>query len=82
MQNMIRHYFYAENEQQLGPFTVEELKSKRIKKSTLVWTDGMKNWEIALHWRQCSLSKTLNHKCKDVGITGCRFSSTGLQPEL
>jgi len=28
------------------------------------------------------LPKTSNHKRKDDGITGCRFNSTGLQPEL
>ena len=40
-------YFYSENNKQLGPFTIEELKTKRIKKSTLVWTDGMGEWTPA-----------------------------------
>lgn len=43
----MKHYYYADNDQQLGPFTVEELKSKRLKKSTLVWTDGMQDWTTA-----------------------------------
>jgi len=43
----MKHYYYADNEQQLGPFTVEELKSKRLKKSTLVWTEGMQDWRTA-----------------------------------
>ncbi|HLG03989.1 MAG TPA: DUF4339 domain-containing protein [Bacteroidia bacterium] len=43
----MKHYYYADNEQQLGPFTIEELKSKRLKKTTLVWTDGMPDWTPA-----------------------------------
>ncbi|MEA3450844.1 MAG: DUF4339 domain-containing protein [Bacteroidota bacterium] len=37
-------YYYEENGKQLGPFTLEEMKSKRIKKTTLVWKDGLQNW--------------------------------------
>lgn len=43
----MKHYYYAENDQQLGPFTLDELKTKRLKRSTLVWTDGMENWASA-----------------------------------
>ena len=43
----MKHYYYADNEQQLGPFTVDELKNKRLKKSTLVWTEGMQDWTSA-----------------------------------
>ena len=43
----MKHYFYADNNQQFGPFTVDELKSKRLKKTTLVWTDGMSDWTMA-----------------------------------
>ncbi len=43
----MKHFYYAENDLQLGPFTIEELKTKRLKKSTLVWTDGMKDWATA-----------------------------------
>ena len=45
--NKMKYYYYAENNQQFGPFSIEELKSKKLKKSTLVWTDGMQNWDIA-----------------------------------
>jgi len=45
--NDLKHYYFAENDQQLGPFTIEELKTKRLKKSTLVWTDGMLDWDKA-----------------------------------
>lgn len=43
----MKHYYYTDNDQQLGPFTVEELKVKRLKKSTLVWTEGMQDWTSA-----------------------------------
>ena len=40
-------YYYSDKDQQLGPFTLDELKSKWLKKSTLVWTDGMSDWAPA-----------------------------------
>jgi len=43
----MKHYYYADNDLQLGPFTIEELKSKRLKKSILVWTEGMQDWATA-----------------------------------
>jgi len=43
----MKHYYFAENDRQFGPFTIEELKSKRLKKCTLVWTDGMEDWDTA-----------------------------------
>jgi tetratricopeptide (TPR) repeat protein len=42
----MKQYYYADNNQQLGPFTIDELKTKRLKKSTLLWTEGMKDWTI------------------------------------
>lgn len=43
----MKYYYFVEKEQQFGPFTIEELKTKRLKKSTLVWTDGMQEWQKA-----------------------------------
>ena len=43
----MKYYYYANNDQQFGPFTLDELKVKRLKKSTLVWTDGLQNWTTA-----------------------------------
>jgi tetratricopeptide (TPR) repeat protein len=43
----MKHYYYANNDQQFGPFTIDELKTKRLKKSVLVWTDGMEEWASA-----------------------------------
>ncbi len=30
----MKYYYYIDNDQQLGPFTLEELREKRIKKTT------------------------------------------------
>jgi hypothetical protein len=43
----LEYYYYMENGQQLGPFTLEELKYKRIKKSMLLWKEGMIEWAKA-----------------------------------
>ncbi|MBK9555669.1 MAG: DUF4339 domain-containing protein [Bacteroidetes bacterium] len=43
----MKHYYFSDNNQQLGPFTLDELKVKRLKKSTLVWTDGLQDWTTA-----------------------------------
>jgi hypothetical protein len=40
-------YFYSKNNQQEGPFTFEEIKTKEIQKTTLVWKEGMKEWVSA-----------------------------------
>lgn len=43
----MKHYYYAKQDVQFGPFTIEELKDKKLKKSTLVWTEGMTDWMTA-----------------------------------
>ena len=43
----MKYYYYSEKEQQFGPFTIEELKTIKIKKTTLVWTEGMTGWLAA-----------------------------------
>ena len=45
--NKMKYYYYEENNEPLGPFTFDELKTKRLKKSTMVWTDGMSKWDYA-----------------------------------
>lgn len=37
-------YYLHDGEMQLGPFTIEELKTKEINKDTPVWKDGMQDW--------------------------------------
>ena len=43
----MKYYYYADNDKQFGPFTVEELQSQRLKKNILVWTEGMNEWSTA-----------------------------------
>lgn len=40
-------YFYLLGDQQKGPFTHDELKNQYINHNTLVWYDGIPNWEKA-----------------------------------
>lgn len=37
-------YFYIKNDTQYGPFTVEQLRSKKIDRETMVWKNGMDEW--------------------------------------
>lgn len=41
------HYFYLSGDQQMGPFTHDELKNQHINRDTLVWYDGIHDWEKA-----------------------------------
>ncbi|RRB01204.1 CD225/dispanin family protein [Larkinella rosea] len=43
----MKQYYYLEGNQQLGPFTLEELRSKPIKPDTKVWTQGLPDWVAA-----------------------------------
>jgi hypothetical protein len=43
----MKHYYYSENDKQVGPFTFEELREKRLKKSTLIWADDLPEWTRA-----------------------------------
>lgn len=40
-------YFYSDGSNQHGPFTLDELKTKPITPSTLVWYDGLPSWVAA-----------------------------------
>jgi len=40
----MEYYIADHNNQQAGPFSLEELKSKNIKKTTKVWKKGMQDW--------------------------------------
>jgi hypothetical protein len=43
----MKKYFYIKDEKELGPFELEELKSEHIKRDTLVWFQGIKDWTKA-----------------------------------
>jgi len=40
-------YFYMEGNQKLGPFTLEELKKRNIRRETPVWCHPMPDWKPA-----------------------------------
>lgn len=40
----MKKYFYADGEDQKGPYTIEELKEFKLTKTTLVWCEGMPDW--------------------------------------
>ena len=44
-------YYIIEDNQQAGPFTLDQLRSRGIGYDTSVWTEGMPNWQrIPLSW--------------------------------
>jgi hypothetical protein len=43
----MKYFFIEENGKKNGPFTIEELKIKRLSNKTLIWSDGFKNWKSA-----------------------------------
>lgn len=45
--NIMEYYYIDENNQQVGPLTIEELKSENINKNSKVWKQGMQDWENA-----------------------------------
>lgn len=43
---MEKYYLYINDEQQ-GPFNIEELKNKKINRNTKVWFEGLEDWKNA-----------------------------------
>jgi hypothetical protein len=43
----MKKYYYSDGVNQHGPFTKEELREKHISRDTLVWFNGMANWQPA-----------------------------------
>lgn len=41
----MKEYFYLKGKDQNGPFTVEQLADKGLTNETLIWTEGMENWQ-------------------------------------
>lgn len=58
------NYFIIVNDAQQGPYTIEELRSRHIDASTLVWAEGMAQWTPA--WQVEEL-KTLFNAAPDNG---------------
>lgn len=43
----MKTYFLVENGEQTGPFTLDELKKKKVQAEDLVWSEGWKDWKPA-----------------------------------
>jgi hypothetical protein len=43
----MEYYLIDEKNQQIGPFTIEQLKTKGVQRKTKVWCEGMENWTDA-----------------------------------
>jgi hypothetical protein len=43
----MNQFYYSDGKNQLGPFSLDELKTKNITKDTLVWYDGLPEWTEA-----------------------------------
>lgn len=41
------HYFIKDGEEESGPYTVKQLKSKCLQEETLIWHAGLKEWTYA-----------------------------------
>lgn len=43
----MREYFYIEDGERKGPFTIDELKTSKIHRNSLVWYEGSADWCLA-----------------------------------
>jgi len=43
----MKKFFYVSNEEKVGPLTFDELKEAKINEDTLIWFDGLTDWERA-----------------------------------
>ena len=41
----MKEYFFLKGKEQNGPFSLEELSTKDLTNETLIWTEGMENWQ-------------------------------------
>jgi hypothetical protein len=41
----MKEYFFLKNKDQNGPFTIDQLANEDLTNETLIWTEGMVNWE-------------------------------------
>ena len=53
----MKQYYYLTGKVQNGPFNIDELKKFNLPADTLIWTEGMENWEKIKE--NSELSKTL-----------------------
>jgi hypothetical protein len=43
----MKKYFYSDEKEKFGPFSLEELKKEKITKETLIWFQGLDDWKPA-----------------------------------
>ena len=43
----MKQYFYISGKEQKGPFSFEELRNQSLKRQTLIWFNGLKDWKPA-----------------------------------
>ncbi|MFW5514805.1 MAG: DUF4339 domain-containing protein, partial [Prevotella sp.] len=53
----MKYFILDSNSQQQGPFTIYELKDRGINEQTLVWAEGMENWQPA--WQVEEITRLL-----------------------
>ena len=53
----MKYFILDSNSQQQGPFTIYELKDRGINEQTLVWAEGMENWQPA--WEEEEIKRLL-----------------------
>ena len=46
------NYYYAKNEEKIGPLSLDELKKIDLKKDTLVWYEGLDDWVKAEEFKE------------------------------
>lgn len=60
MFQIVRMWYYSENNQQMGPVGEEELKSKarsgQLARTTLIWKEGMSDWKPLVDVPEISLA--------------------------
>jgi hypothetical protein len=49
-------YYYTLNGEQTGPISLEEIRALKLSKNTLVWTEGMETWKMALEVEEIKTS--------------------------
>lgn len=62
------NYYYAKNEEKIGPLSLDELKKIELKKDTLVWHEGLDDWVKAEEVKELGVlfnEETKNNSPKD-----------------
>lgn len=70
-------FFVILNNQQEGPYTIAQLAEMGISSETLVWKEGMKDWQPA--WTISELRYILNEKTMNIGMLLPQASNKKLQ---